>query len=159
MKSKLIFCLAFLLVCSLNLFGQHKALSFQEAEKIGIPMWHLDSLYKSAVHTDVKLAVFKTEEGQAKLIKAYTQLLQDLGRFLKDNNFKWEGPTKGFNRIYLNANGKIDYFLYNFSKDQLSSTKEKEFYRLLNLFVKDYQFALTAQENFAQCSPVTYLDI
>jgi len=122
-------------------------------------MQHLDSLYKSAVHTDVKLAVFKTKEDQAKLIKAYTQLLQDLGKFLKDNHFKWEVLTRGFNRIYLNANGKIDYFLYNFAKDQLTSAKEKEFSRLLNLFVKDYQFALTAQEKFAQCSSVKYLDI
>jgi len=158
MKSKLILCLSFFTISVINAFGQDKALTFQEAEKRGISIQHLDSIYKSAIHDDVKLAVFKSAAEQEKLKAAYNRLLQDLGSFLKANNFRWENQTRCFNRIYLNADGNIDYFLINFPKDQITTEKEKEFSRLLNLFIRDYKFALTANEKFAQCSPVKYSD-
>jgi len=157
-KNKFILCLAFFSLWVLNAFGQSKALTFQEAAKSGIAMQHLDNIYKSAVHEDVKLAVFKTHAEQENFKAAYMKLLQDLGSFLKANNFKWENQTRCFNRIYLNADGSIDYFLYNFPKNQITAKKEKEFTRLLNLFIRDYKFALTANEKFAQCSPVKYSD-
>lgn len=138
--------------------GQSKAMTFQEAEMQGISIPHLDSLYKSAVHTDVKLAVFKTAEEQTNLQKAYVEFLQSLGSFLKAQQFKWEKQTRCYNRIYLSSTGAVDFFLYNFSKDQISPEKELEFGRLLNLFVKDHKFSLTAKERFAQCSPVKYSD-
>ena len=138
--------------------GQGKALTFQEAEKQGMPFQQLDSTYKSAVHADINLAVFKSPEEQAKLQQAYAQLLQDLGTFLRKNNFVWEKQTRGMNRIYLSPDGRINYFLYNFPAGQLRPEKEKEFSRLLNLFIQDYTFNLTANEKFAQCSPVKYSD-
>ncbi|HYK77737.1 MAG TPA: hypothetical protein VEV16_12235, partial [Daejeonella sp.] len=116
-------------------------------------------LYKSAVHSNAELAVFKSPEEQAELQKAYITLIKDLATFLKSKDFKWEKPTRCFNRIYFNPIGKIDYFLYNFPKDQIAPEKEKEFDRLLNLFVKDYKFSLKANENFAQCSPIKYTDL
>jgi hypothetical protein len=137
---------------------RQKALTFQEAEKQGKSYAYLDSLYKSAVHSDTSQAVFKTPEAQQILQKAYGAFLQDLGKFLKANNFKWEKLTKCFNRIYINSDGTVDYFLYNFSKDQITEEKEREFERLLNIFLKDHKFPASAKEKFAQCSPVKYSD-
>jgi hypothetical protein len=139
-------------------YGQ-KAMTFKEAELRGKSFQHLDSLYKSAVHSNTDLAVFKSSEEQAELQKSYITLIKDLATFLKSKDFKWEKPTRCFNRIYFNPAGKIDYFLYNFSKDQIAPEKEKEFERLLNLFAKDYKFSLKANENFAQCSPIKYTDL
>ena len=142
--------------------GQHLGLTFQDAEKQGTSILHLDSIYKSAVHTDTSQAVFKSEKDQQAMGEAYIKLLRDLGRFLSQNNFKWDRPTKCFNRIYFNADGTIDYFLYNFlnknvkPEDLLSQEKQSEFNRLLNLFIKDYKITLTAKTKFAQCSPATY---
>jgi hypothetical protein len=99
----------FLAAC-LHVFGQHQGLTFQDAEKQGISIKHLDGIYKSAVHSDTSLAVFKTETEQEALQQGYVKLLQDLGKFLSDNNFKWEKPTRCFNRIYFSAEGTIDYF-------------------------------------------------
>jgi hypothetical protein len=141
-----------------NSFGQGKALTFQEAEKQGIPFHHLDSLYKSAIHSDENLAVFKTPDDQAKLQQAYVKLLKELGSFLKENNFKWETQTRGANRIYFKPDGRIDYFLFHFQDGQLTSKKEKEFTVLLNRFIQDYKFSITAPEKFAQCSAVKYSD-
>lgn len=155
---KTIVLLGLLITAAFHSFGQSKAMAFQDAEKQGILLKNLDSLYKSALHSDVKLAVFKTVEDQANLRKAYVDLLQNLASFLKTHHFKWLKQTRCYNRIYFNANGTVDYFLYNFSREQISAEKELEFGRLLNLFVKDYRFPLTANESFAQCSPVKYSD-
>lgn len=98
--------------------------------------------------------VFKTEEDQQKLIDAYHNYLRGLGKFLLENNFKWEVTTKGWNRIYMQPDGTIDYFIY--SLKNLSVEKQKEFERLLNLYIKDHKFGISAPVGFSQCSPVTY---
>ena len=92
--------------------------------------------------------------------KAYIKLLQDFGKFLTNHNFKWDKPTKCFNRIYFNVDGTIDYFLYNFlgkQEDKLSEEGQKEFNELLNQFIKEYKFTMTSKIKFSQCSPTTYM--
>ena len=152
--------LTLLLMFCFNSFGQHLGMTFQTAEKQGITIQHLDSIYKSALHADTSQAVFKTDSEQVNLQKAYIKLLQDFGKFLSYNNFKWDKPTKCFNRIYFNADGTIDYFLYNFlgkQEDKLSEERQKEFNELLNQFIKEYRFTMTAKVKFSQCSPTTYM--
>jgi len=156
---KAIFIFTISLGLSFQTFGQQLGLTFQEAQKQGISIEHLDSIYMSAVHADTSLAVFKTESEQEALFQAYAKLLQDLGQFLSDNNFKWEKPTKCFNRIYFNEDGTIAYFLFNFMgkpEDKPSEKMEKEFQELLHAFIADYQFSVTAETKFAQCSPTIY---
>ncbi len=135
-------------------YGQ-KALTFGQAKSQGISVEHLDSIYASGIDTDEKLSVFKTN--QDKYFEAYQNLLQDFGKFLKKNNFLWSKTTKGFNRIYFDKSGKIEYFLYNFKPDQLTKEQEKTFGDLLQSFIKTYTFPLKASRKFAQCSPVTYM--
>lgn len=145
-----------------NLHSQSKVFSVEEAQKIGINIEKLDLEYKSAVHIDSTKAVFRTETQQEKLQESYIKLLQDFGSFLNKNNFKWETKTKCFQRIYFASNGKIDYFIYNFKlknvlpENLISEEKQKEFERLLELFIKDYTFTSSAKEKFAQCSPTSY---
>lgn len=154
-----IFILAILLATCLQTFGQHLGLTFQEAQKQGIITQHFDSIYKSALHADTTLAVFKTNEEQKAMQQEYIMLLQSIGKFLSANDFEWDKPTKCFHKIYFNSDGTIDYFLYNFTgkiDDRPSEEKQKEFERLLNLFIKDYKISLTANTKFAQCGPATY---
>lgn len=133
--------------------------SFKDAGKHGISIGQLDSTYQSAIHTDISQAVFKTDEEQNSMAEAYGKLLNDLGQFLSKNKFRWQKPTRCFNRIYFNADGGVDYFLFNFigkDEDKPSMEIQLEFERLLNLFIKDHKIAMTATKPFAQCSPVTY---
>jgi hypothetical protein len=145
-----------------KMHSQSKVFSIEEAQKLGINIEKLDLEYKSAIHVDSTKAVFKTEAQQQKLQESYVKLLQDFGSYLKRNNFKWETKTKCFQRIYFAPNGKIDYFIYNFKlknvlpENLISDNKQKEFQRLLELFVKEYTFSSTANEKFAQCSPTSY---
>ena len=67
-------------------------------------------------------------------------MLQDLGVFLKSNNFTWEKLTRCFNRIYFSPDGAIDYFLFDFPPGQIEPEKEKEFEHLLNVFIKTTNF-------------------
>lgn len=140
------------------LFGQ-QAMSFQEAETAHISVRTLDSLYKSAVHSDTTLAVFKTQKDQELLIGSYGNFLQELGSFLEKNNFKWKKPTKCFNRIYIDKSGRVDYYLFNFlgkSEDKPSLEKTTLFKELVNNFIQTNQFGVSAQTNFALCSPTVF---
>jgi hypothetical protein len=138
-----------------SLFPQ-KAMTFQQAEKSGVRASKLDSVYPSGLHVDSMQSVF--HHRQDEFIAAYQKMLQDLGKYLKANGFTWGKPTAGFNRIYFNGNGTIDYFLYNFKKGEITEEKEKQFDALLNKFIKTYQFPMKAKTGFAQCSPVRYMN-
>jgi hypothetical protein len=156
---KKILLIVVLLICCGHCFAQHLGMTFQKAEQQGIIISNLDSDYKSAVHVDTAQAVFKTESEQQAMHKAYVELLKNFGKFLTANDFRWEKPTRCFNRIYFSASGSIDYFLYNFlgqPEEKPAEEKQKEFDRLLNIFIRDYKLSLSAKEKFAQCSPATY---
>ncbi|MES2691544.1 MAG: hypothetical protein V4658_14140 [Bacteroidota bacterium] len=158
-----IILLSMLLSFHLYVFGQPLGMTIKDAEKKGITIQHLDSIYKSAAHADSTKAVFKSQPEQQELLKAYTQLLSDFGDYLHKNKFTWNRPTRCWNRIYFDSTGSIDYFLYNFltkdvkPEDQVPLHRQAEFNRLLNLFIKAYKFPLKANTKFAQCSPVTYM--
>ena len=151
--------LILILICliAINARGQKKCMSFQEAKECGIIIENLDSLYPNAVHADSTVyAVFRGKENE--FYNAYVQMLQDLGTLLKEKGFLWEKPTWCFNKIYLSKDGKIDYFLYNFRKGEISDEKLKEFNKLINEFQEEFHFSIPAENNFSQCGPVTYMD-
>ncbi|MDD3788219.1 MAG: hypothetical protein PHO94_05940 [Petrimonas sp.] len=153
---KILISFGFLFFIFCQIYGQKKVFSFQEAGALNISVVDLDNKYKSAIHVDPAKAVFKTSKEQTELQNAYRDFLLSLGDFLSKNGFEWEGPTRSFNRIYFNRNGKIDYFIFNFYGN-LAKQKENEFKRLVELYIQNYKFPLKAKVNFSQCSPVTYM--
>jgi hypothetical protein len=152
MRRSLVF-LAMML--SISFLRGQTAMTFDAAKESALRVSQLDSIYKSGIHADSMQAVFKNNQDE--YIAAYQKLLQDLGKHLKANNFTWNQPVKGFNRIYFDKDGRIDYFLYSFRPGQLSAEQEKAFDALLNGFIKTYRFPLNAEVKFAQCRPVTYM--
>jgi hypothetical protein len=137
-------------------YGQ-KALTFEEARAMGIITSHLDSIYANSIDSDTNKGVFK--KNQDEFISSYSKLLKDFGQYLTKNNFLWAQPTNGFNRIYFDKDGKIDYFLYSFRPNPLTKEQEKRFGELLNAFIQEYRFPLKASEKFVQCSPFRYMPI
>jgi hypothetical protein len=153
---KLFATFAFLLI-AFSSFGQIGA-TFDDAKKQGISIEKLDKDYPAGIYSIPKpKSISPAVNPEQAYTNAYTKMLQDLGVFLKKNNFIWEKPTKGFNRIYFKPDGSIAYFLYNFKAEQIAPEKEKQFNELLNTFIKNYHFAFPMNTNFAQCSPVTYV--
>ena len=158
MRARLFVLSGFLLFNIHAALAQKKAMTFSDASLVIKEYDQLDNIYQSAVHSDTQLAVFKSEEEQRNHIESYHSMLRDLGEFLKSNGFEWGGETRCFNRIYFNQDGKVDYFLFNFMSDSVPNNKEEEFARLLELFLENYTFGVTADTKFSQCSPVKYAD-
>ncbi len=130
--------------------------TFNDAQQRGINMSHLDSIYKSGAHIDSTKAAFAGHEEE--FFDSWKKMLVDFATFLKKNGFKWNKPTKCFNRIYFKNDGSIVYFLYNFRSGEIDESKEKEFNSLLNEFIKTYKFPMTNKVNFSQCGSVSYTD-
>lgn len=145
---KIIFLFLFISAIS---YGQ-QGMSFKEAKEKGIYP-EVENIYKPAIGPG---GVFTTDEDVQNHIQAYQNFLRGLGDYLFKNNFKWEETTKGFNRIYIDTTGKVEYYLYDFKTD-IAQEKEKEFNRLLNEYIKTVNFKITAPVKFAQCSPFTFM--
>jgi hypothetical protein len=149
--------LALLMFCSLSVFAQPRAITFQDAEKEGLTVQKLDKLYGNAVDTDSTKAVFKGTDSKT-FYNAYVTLLTDMSAYMQQNGFQWGKPTRMFHRIYFEPDGTIDYYLLNIKPAGLTEEKEKQFMTLLNGFIKDYKIKITANKKFAQCSPAIYQD-
>ena len=147
--------LSILFVCLANFIFSQKALRFDECEKNDVSTKVLDSIYKSALHSEPSLGLFN--DNSEEFIAAYQKMLNDLNSYLNKNNFNWEEMTKGFNRIYFSKDGKVEYFIYSFRPNQLSTEKMEQFQLLLTQFIATYQFPMKSSEGFAQCSPVNYM--
>ena len=157
--NKSIAILTLSLTFAFQLNAQKLCLTVAEAESQGVSISVLDETYKSAVHVDTTLAVFKTESEQKELYQAYSQMLHDLASFLENNSFQWDQPRRCFNRIYFTPEGTIDYFIFQFigePEDQPTKKKQEHFQKLVNSLIQDYQFGATADIQFAQCSPTVY---
>jgi len=146
------------LVFSASTFGysQPVVATFDRAESMNISFAELDSLYPSAIHTDTSKAVFS--ERQDKFIDSYRSMMQKLGNFLHKNNFEWGERTTFFQRIYFNRDGKIDYYFINLRKTGFSEAKKEQLKKLLTNFSDNYKISLSTDMDFAQCSPVTFVD-
>mgnify|MGYP006955599171 FL=1 len=146
-----------LLLLSFSFVSQaQQAMSFTQATDQGINLQELDSTYKSGIHSDASKAVFAGQQDE--YIQAYYSMLHELSTYLNQNEFKWGGQTRCFNRIYFAEDGSIDYFLYNFKEGEIAEDRLTQFSTLLGQFIKDYKFALSKDVKFAQCSPVNYRD-
>ncbi len=138
---------------------KEKAMTILEAEGKGILFDSLSLEYKSAVGIDTVNSVFKNETDKEKAIIAYQNLLDDFGKFLKKNNFKWPFATTCFQKVFFREDGNIDYFLFNFLGEppyEVSADQEKKFKELMNEFIKSYKYPVTANMKFAQCGTVVY---
>lgn len=151
--------LIFFALLSISPSFAQKAMRFDVAAENQKSASHLDSLYKSAVHTNPDLAAFKSEAQQKLLVEAYQNLLGKLAKYLQEKKFKWGKTVRCFNRIYFDKNGTIDYFLYSFPKGEITVEQENQFNQLLNSFILAQKIDISAEEKFAQCSPVKYTDL
>ncbi len=130
--------------------------TIDNAKMDGITVQSLDSKYKSAVHVDNAKAVF-VGSGADSLKNAYTRFLQGFGNYLKTQGFLWQAPSRCWNRIYFHADGTVDYYLFDF-KTAISNEKITRFKELFKAYAGTHKIGITASTNFAQCSPVTYMD-
>jgi hypothetical protein len=126
--------------------------STKAAEEKGIRISDLDSSYKSALHRDSSQAVFYKD--QESFIKQYQQLVQELGKHLKQSGVELPTDTKFFHRLYFNASGKLEYYLFKFKDQGVSTEQQVKFEKAVNTFFNSYTFPL--KKKFAQCCSVRF---
>lgn len=152
MKNLLIF-FALILTLFEYSFGQTKCYPWNEFEKSGFTFNELDSIYTDAGNADTTmLTAFKGRENE--FGEAWIKLLQDISAFLWKNNFKWDSLTQCFNVFYFDNDGTIDYYFYNIKDFK----KTEKFEKLMNDFIKDYKFPLTAEMKFKQYGSAIFQD-
>ncbi len=159
---KYFFTLLIIFNFSLCASGQQFQLPYVEsvkrAQAEGINIVQLDSMYRSAVNVvDSSLAVFKTKEMSDNLIGSYQKFLRGLGKYLHENHFEWGKETKCWNRIYFNADGRVDYYLFDFKTD-VRDEKTERFKELFKSYASRHKIDISAPVKFAQCGHVTFRD-
>mgnify|MGYP001049815414 CR=1 FL=1 len=149
---KIILCLlSSFFVCSLC--GQ-TAISINKAKEQGITFDSLDSIYTRATSDGTKSYVFENSE---EVSNAWYKMISDVSSFLVKNKEILNLNISIFQRVYFNKDGKIDYYLFNIRNlDELTEEEVQLFTDLLNEFVKDYQFPLSADKGFSQCGNVNF---
>ena len=147
---------AVLLIASLSfctLYGQ-KAMSFTEAKKQGITIQGLDSLYTNAMDDGTGNFVFDNGDTVS---AAMTKMFADISAFMRRKEDMRKIEVQIFQRVYFNKDGKVDYYIYKIrNADQLSEEECQKIDDLLNEFIKDYQFSLSADKGFVQCGTAKY---
>src|ERR1035441_741947 len=151
-----LFLMSLLFILFIQMKGQHLGLSFDAANKSGLNWKTIDSTYKVIYYLGDAKAVFNNLLGLVTFQNAYQKMMTDLETFLKQNNFDWKRPyIMVSTQVYFDTDGTIDYFLYCYLKNnpktrlQLPKEKDKEFNRLLNLFIKDYSTNIRINVKFA----------
>lgn len=151
---RILLILMFLILQVFSLQAQTTVQSIEAAEAASVSIPEIEEKYGDAIHADPKLAVFNGQENE--FIKSYRQLITDISSHLTSNGFIFDGDTRMFTRIYFNSDGTIDHFYYNSAQAKFTSEKEQQFDQILTPFLSNYSFSKTADEPFAQCSPVVF---
>jgi len=90
----------------------------------------------------------------------WTALFKELMTFLSAQGFVWGRETWCHVRIYFAADGIIEYWLYNFKRnDGILPEQQDEFQRLITLFSQEHTISITSKSSFSQCGGVTFWDM
>lgn len=135
MKKLFIFLFCFSLFSA---YGQVKIIDNPNPEK----MDSLDNLYQTLI-TDTFPGLTQ------KVVPEYSRVLQELRDYLTTNDFYWDKNYKIYARFYADTKGDIETFLYQFSEDSISDSKEKELNRLLKKYFAENKFDLEGEVSLA----------
>ena len=78
-------------------------------------------------------------------MKAYQNFLQEFGKYLRRHNFKWDQPAKGKDRIYFNADGYVDYYLFEF-KTEIGDEGLIKYERLFARFAAKHKIGVSVSD-------------
>lgn len=127
------------------------AVPITEVEALGISIARLDSLHGPAVDADPRKSVFPTQQDD--VIRAWHSLLTTFADRLRSEGFEWSKPLRGYYRFYFRPDGTIDRVIYRVPG--LEGERAEHFGHVLDAFAQSYQFELSADREFAQCSAAT----
>lgn len=133
-------------------------MTFQEFSPDGKKMERLDSLYPKALATDSTARAFPASR-QKEFEIAWTGFYEELMKYFTANGLFWGKSTDCFNKVYFSAEGKVDYWLFNFlKKDQVPQETQDLYLKLITQYSQTHGINFKADKPFAQCATVTFFD-
>ncbi len=101
-----------------------------------------------------------SEKDYDMVMKSWTDLHQNIGKYLDKNDFEWEidePEISVFHKFYFEPNGKIKSYFYRVWNKNVTSNKRKEYAKLISEFAKTHQIDFKKDHQFAQCGKTKYL--
>lgn len=93
------------------------------------------------------------------VISSWSELHQNIGRYLEKNDFSWEVEDESitlFQKIYFNPKGEITYYFFNIQNPSISLEKKEEFGKLISDYIGENGIDYQRTEQFAQCGKTRY---
>lgn len=82
----------------------------------------------------------------------WTRFIMDMGKALKEADMKWEKDYRLWLRGHYSADGRVEYFFYNFlGKDLPSAEWEAQFQEVIKEYIKTFRFNYPINRKFSQC--------
>lgn len=97
-----------------------------------------------------------SEDKINEVLKSWKEVHSKMNQFLNEKGFSWgldDKAVKLYNRFYFDKKGNIKVYAFRFF-NKVSETKEKEFIKLMEEFVKQTSISLEREKAFAQCGKI-----
>jgi hypothetical protein len=132
-------------------------MTFQNAERFGIKVKQLDSLYLNAIPSATYEGVFK---GSKDFDIAWGKFYKDLLDFMAGQGLKWSKPQDCFNKVYFTKDGVVEHWFFNFPlADNVPADIQIKYRKIVEEFSKDHKIKIKADKNFSQCATVTLMEL
>jgi len=116
---------------------------------------NLDENYPNLLNAKIS----KTDYNE--VMKSWTDLHQRIGTYLSENEFDWEVEENSITivqKIYFNADGKIENYFFNVLNENVTEDKKEEFADLILNFAINNKIGFGSERKFAQCGKTKYLN-
>lgn len=114
----------------------------------------LDETHPNLLSPEISVSDFD------KILEAWSNLHNEIGRYLNANDFNWQVDENEINilhKFYFDPNGNIKTYFFRILNNEVSDSKRKEYARLILAFAKDYQLPLKRDAQYAQCGKTRYI--
>ncbi|HEY6161027.1 MAG TPA: hypothetical protein VI112_07385 [Bacteroidia bacterium] len=147
------------LLALITVAHSQNCMTFQDMGKNGVRLTQLDSLYPNALKTETFEGVFPEGKKLKKFDKAWAGFYEELMNYFSKSGLKWDKPTYCFNKIYFDADGNVQYWFFNFMKeDNIPADVQAKYLQGIKEFSKTHQIKIKAGTKFSQCASVTFVN-
>ncbi|SED37387.1 hypothetical protein SAMN04487765_0026 [Tenacibaculum sp. MAR_2010_89] len=122
-----------------------------EKEKINFLKLKLDESHQNLLNPSI------SKDSIGKVYKSWSELHNNLYKFLVKNNFNWGVKKKNiklFNKIYFNKDGGIKVYAFRIY-DSVSEINTQKYKKLIKEFAKEVKVSIKKSDDFAQCGKIS----
>ena len=96
-----------------------------------------------------------------KVVESWTEMHQDIGKYLKTNGFEWKVDDPEImilHKFYFQPDGKIKTYFFRIFNEEVSYDQREEYSKLISEFASTHRITITKDFQFAQCGKTKYVN-